>query len=143
MFDETLMGKIQSGEAFERPTRSDYNLDLMDDGELLDLLGEIESRLPATSLKAMDLERELVLQFLKVKELQDRVLANDAVAPNQQAQVANSVAGTLQNLVAMQAKFHTSERFKAIENLMIHYMKKLPLDVAEAFLAEYEALSDE
>lgn len=109
--------------------------------ELLSLRTEIDKLLPATSLSEMNLERELVLQFLKAREMQERVLEDIDTPANQKAQVMNQVASTLQQLIKMQAEYHTSERFKAIENVMIKYMKRLPLDVAEAFIDEYEQLT--
>lgn len=143
MLNEQRYEEVSSGEAFgdEKPQIysdiQDWNVE-----ELLNLRAEIDRLLPSTKLKEMDLEKELVLQYHKVVALQTRVLGDDRTPANQLAQVSNAVAGTLQQLVTMQAKFHTSERFKKMESLMIHYMKKLPLDVAEAFLDEYEELEE-
>lgn len=143
MLNEQRYEEVSSGEAFgdEKPQIysdiQDWNVE-----ELLNLRAEIDRLLPSTKLKEMDLEKELVLQYHKVVALQTRVLGDDRTPANQLAQVSNAVAGTLQQLVTMQAKFHTSERFKKMESLMIHYMKKLPLDVAEAFLDEYEKLEE-
>lgn len=109
--------------------------------ELLSLRAEIDARLPASSLQDMNLERELVRQYLKVQELQEESRQDEGVPYNQQAQVANSVASTLDALVKMQKDIYTSERFKAIENLLIQYIKRMPLELAEQFVAEYEALA--
>lgn len=38
----------------------------------------------------------------------------------------------------MQTDFYTSERFRNIENLMIDFMKSLPLDQARMFIKKYE-----
>jgi len=112
----------------------------MDVGVLLNLRHEIDKTLPSTSLSGMNLETELVMQYHRVKELQ-RVVMEDLETPaNQRAQVAGQVASVLGQLTKMQSEFHTAERFKSIENLMIEYMKRLPVDVAEAFLNEYEAI---
>lgn len=139
MFDEGLMNRIQSGEAFVRKPCANFDLDTMDAQELIDLLSEIERRLPATSLRGMDLERELVLQYLKVKALQDKVMTDEATPANQQAQVANAVVTTLQNLVTMQAKFHTSERLKEIEARLIKALNKVPTQYLEEFFEWYES----
>lgn len=120
--------------------RQRRDIDNMSVEELLALRAEIDARLPATSLKDMNLEKELIIQYLKVVELQKKVLEDDETPANQLAQVANAVAGTLQNLITMQSKFHNVERFKQLENLMIKHMKSLPLEVAEAFINEYEQL---
>ena len=108
--------------------------------ERIDLYNEIKRSLPPHSLQDLDLTEELVLQFMRVKELQTSVLSNDKIPANQKAQVANAVASILGQLTKLQTDLHTAERFKAIENLMIRYMKRLPVDVVEAFIDEYERL---
>ena len=115
-------------------------LNTMSTEELRALRDAINVLLPPETLSSMNLEHELVSQYRKVQELQQAVLNDDGIAANQRSQVAGQVASTLQQLIKMQTEFHTAERFKAIENLMIHYMKKLPVDVAEAFINEYERL---
>lgn len=112
----------------------------MDEGQLRALRAELDTLIPERSLSGMNLEDELVWQFAAIKQLQDRVMVDDATPANQKAQVANAVAGTLQNLIKMQTDYHTAERFKAIEGLMVRAMKRLPLEAAQAFLDEYEAL---
>ena len=91
-------------------------------------------------LSDMDMPSELIEQFRKVKDLQESVIEDDDIPANQRAQVAGAVAATLQQLIKMQTEFYTSERFRSIENLMIAYMKGLPLEQAEEFLTAYEAL---
>lgn len=112
--------------------------------ELRRLRSDIDKLLPEqVTLGDMDMPRELVAQFMTVKDLQDEVLSDDETPANQKAQVAGQVASTLQQLVKMQTDFYTSERFRSIENLMIGYMKSLPLDQAQRFLDEYEGLNSE
>ena len=138
MIDEAKRAEIETqfkGERTAKPT-----LASMTEAELRQLRSEIESRLPADSLSAINLETELVRQYRKVMDLQDSVMNDDETPANQKAQVAGQVASTLQHLIKMQSEFHTAERFKALENLMIKHMKKLPKDVAEAFLDDYEAV---
>lgn len=105
--------------------------------ELRALRDEIDALLPSDSLASMNLEGELVRQYRKVLKLQEDVLNDDTIPANQRSQVAGQVASTLQHLIKMQTEFHTAERFKEIENLMIKHMRKLPKDVAEAFLDDY------
>lgn len=138
--DEKLKNMLAGGEMGVPSVRQRRDIDNMSVEELLALRAEIDARLPATSLKDMNLEKELIIQYLKVVELQQKVLEDDETPANQLAQVANAVAGTLQNLITMQSKFHNVERFKQLENLMIKHMKSLPLEVAEAFINEYEQL---
>ena len=94
------------------------------------------------NLNELNLETELVTQYSKVLDLQEEVFADFDIPANQKAQVAGQVASTLQQLIKMQSEFYTAERFKSIEGLMVRYMKKLPLAVAEEFVADYERLSD-
>ena len=108
--------------------------------ERIDLYNEVKQTLPPHSLQDINLTEELVLQYMRVKELQTAVLADQGIPANQKAQVANSVSSTLAQLTKLQTELHTAERFKAIENLMIRYMKRLPVDVVEAFIDEYERL---
>lgn len=111
--------------------------------ELLSLRSEIDELLPARALGDIDLEHELVVQFLAVKSLQANVLQDDNTAANQKAQVANAVASTLQQLVKMQSEHYNAERFKRIEALLVKSMKLMPVEAAEAFLNEYEELARE
>ena len=144
MLDREKYDQVISGDAFSSAAESTIFEDIKDWDveELLELRASIDALLPSTALRDMDLEKEMVLQYHRVVALQTRVLGDDRTPANQLAQVSNAVANTLQQLVTMQTKFHTSERFKKMESLMIHYMKKLPLDVAEAFLDEYEKLEE-
>ena len=141
MIDHDKLAQIRSGAAFSAPGDPlRAQLDLLDVGELLSLRSQIDQRLPATQLNQMNLEEELVRQYLQVQELQRTTMESMDTPANQKAQVANSVATTLQHLVRMQTEFHTAERFKAIESLMIKHFKTMPLDVVERFLKDYEAL---
>ena len=118
----------------------DLDLDTMSVDELRALRDEIDRRLPEDKLSQMDLTQELLSQYRLVQRLQSDVLGDEEVPANQRAQVAGQVASTLQQLVKMQSEFHNSERFRAIENLLIKSIKLMPLDAAEAFIAEYEKL---
>lgn len=108
--------------------------------QLLKLRSDIDNQLPASSLKDIDLEHELVIQFLTVKNLQSGVLDDEGVQANQKAQVANSCASTLQQLVKMQTEFFTAERFKEIENHLIASLRELPAEVVETFMESYERM---
>lgn len=111
--------------------------------QLLQLRAQIDDLLPARALGDLDLEHELVVQFLSIKTLQSTVLQDNNTAANQKAQVANSVASTLQQLVKMQSEHFNAERFKKIEALLVKSLKLMPVEIAEKFLTEYEALAGE
>ena len=117
-----------------------HSLANMTKDELLELKELLDKQMPTMSLSNLNLEHELLLQYDRVKTLQQEVMHDDSVPANQRAQVANSVATTLQHLIKMQTEYSTAERFKAIEALMIKAMKSLPVDVATKFLEEYERI---
>jgi len=104
---------------------------------------QITECLPAITLSETNLEQELLLQLHAVRALQNDVIGDDDIPPNQRAQVANSVAGILNKLVDMQKAVQTQERFKAIESLMVKHLQRLPEETAEAFLKEYRALLED
>lgn len=104
--------------------------------DLIDLFEAIKAALPPHSLQDLNLTEEVVLQFMRTKELQLATLKSKSPA-NQKAQVANAVSNTLAQLTRLQTELHDAERFKKMENHMIRMMKTLPLEVAEEFLREY------
>lgn len=117
---------------------TDRALDAYTLQELLDLRTRIERRLPARSLRELDLEAELALQFAALQQLQNSVIDDDDTPANQKAQVANSLSAALVNLVKLQSDVHNSERMKKIESLLIDALRELPVEAVEAFLARYE-----
>ena len=117
---------------------TDRALDAYTLQELLDLRARIERRLPARSLRELDLEAELALQFAALQQLQNSVIDDDDTPANQKAQVANSLSAALVNLVKLQGDVHSSERMKRIESILIDTLKDLPVEAVEAFLANYE-----
>lgn len=143
MINEEKLARIQAGEEFRRAGLGLISLDNLDTGELLALRAEIDIRLPSTSLQQMDLEKELVLQYHRVQALQERVLTDLGTPANQLAQVSNAVASTLQQLVTMQTKFHTSERFKEIESRLIRALDKVPEEYLVEFFEWYESQEEE
>lgn len=135
---QALRGEARIGEAVTLSNMSYEEMVALKD--LLDAQDMEENRMH--SLGDINLEHELMSQYAKVKKLQTDVLIDDSVPANQRAQVANAVASTLQQLIKMQTEFYTAERFRSIENLMIAYMKKLPLADAQNFLDEYEKIGE-
>lgn len=117
---------------------TDRALDAYTLQELLDLRARIERRLPARSLKDLDLEAELTLQFLALQQLQNSVIDDDDTPANQKAQTASALSAALMNLVKVQSEVHNSERMKKIEAILIDTLKDLPVEAVEVFLANYE-----
>lgn len=123
---------------FARPTHSlQVNLDGMPLDQLLELRNQIEQRLPAKDLKDLDLGRELVLQVLALQRLQADVINDDEVAPNQRAQVANSLSSALTTLVKLQSDVYTTERLKKLEAILIDVLTEQPKEVQEGFMRKY------
>lgn len=101
---------------------------------------EILKNLPPTELDKFNMEQELLLQYHCVRELQNDVISDETIPPNQRAQVANSVASVLNKIAELQVGVYTSERFKNIENLMVRTLSKLPEDLAAEFIDQYEKM---
>lgn len=118
--------------------RQPYNWKLLTVPELVACMDEIRSHLPPLSLKDINLEEEMLLQYHSLRALQNDVLEDEKIALNQRAQVANSVAAALGKLADLQTDVYTQERHKRIEGIMIKLLSKLPEDVAQTFLVEYE-----
>jgi ElaB/YqjD/DUF883 family membrane-anchored ribosome-binding protein len=139
MYDEKKLALMNKSLSKERQFDEDALEDLSHD-DLRALRDQINAILPDESLSGMDMTTELMNQYRRVLKLQRDCLEDLEVPPNQKAQVAAQVKSTLGDLVRMQTEFYTSERFRSIENLLIKYMKSLPIDMAKSFLFEYEKL---
>ena len=138
MYDEkklAMMKQSLGGHHIDEDTLEDLSHD-----DLRALRDRINAMLPDESLSGMDMTTELMNQYRRVLKLQRDCMEDLEVPPNQKAQVAAQVKSTLGDLVRMQTEFYTSERFRSIENLLIKYMKTLPIEMAKTFLAEYERL---
>jgi ribosomal protein S13 len=134
MIDEKKMAKLKAP--------PEKTLKDLPEEELRRIKAQIESLLPARSsdLAGMDMGQELMQQYRVVLELQQEALNDIETPANQKAQVAGQVKSTLNDLVRMQTEFYTAERFRAIESMLIRYMKTLPIEEAKVFLDEYERL---
>lgn len=108
--------------------------------ELIQFLDEITGLLPPLELSKVNLERELLLQFHTVRAIQTEILDDDDVEANKKATVANAVTSSLTKLADLQIALYNSERFKELENIMIHACKQLPEKQAAIFLEKYEKL---
>lgn len=135
MFDEGVDVDLGRGERVAK--KSPFSWKSLPLSTLLAYRAEIDKCLPATQLSDMNLETEMLLQYHTLRELQADVIGIDDVPANQKAQVANTVTASLNKLTDMQEGLYTAERFKAIENLLIRTLSKLPENLAEAFLKDY------
>jgi hypothetical protein len=105
---------------------------------LIELRDQVTAKLPPLKLSEMNLEEEVMLQYLTIRELQTETINDDDVPVNQRAQVANSVTASLNKLTELQERLRPTERHKAIENTLIRCLSKLPEETASEFLDEYE-----
>lgn len=126
----------------EAPTRraSVSDLDHLSVEDLLDLRGQIDRRLPATSLADLNLETELVLQLQQIKHLYAAVSDERDVPANQKAQIANSLTAIISNLSKLQQELYTSERIKAIETALLKALEIMPADAKQRFIDVYERI---
>lgn len=131
--------KTQNFKSVERKV-APFNWKALPIQTLLSYRDEIEQVLPPTELSKMNMEQELVLQFHAIRALQNDVIDDDTLPPNQRAQVANAVTSSLNKLSELQIEIYTTERFKAIENLLIRCLSKLPESVAMEFVEGYEKI---
>lgn len=123
----------QQFDEYKFPNLEDFSV-----SELLELLKRVKGRLPATKLKDLDLEEELVMHFLNLKELMTLTLYDEDVPANQKAQIANSCAGLLQQMTKSQASIYSAEKVKRMEVALLKALHGMPQDVLEAFLDRYE-----
>lgn len=138
MFDyEDAVGTGQTSNAV-----NDVDLRHFSIGDLLTLRDKIDSALPATSLAQMNLETEAVFLYLRAKHLQSETEKMKDVAPNQKAQVLNSCTQVLRELTAVQKEVYSSERFKAIEAVLVKTMNKWEKADAEEFFNLLQAAID-
>jgi len=110
--------------------------------ELIELLRRVKRMLPSTKLKDLDLEEELVLHFLNLKELMTDILYDEDVPANQKAQIANSCASLLQQMTKSQAMIYSAERVKRMEGALLKALHGLPQDILESFIDRYERIYD-
>ena len=113
-------------------------LDQLDIEGLLKLRDEINTRLPPVALADLNLEGEIVMQYHRAKALMAKVLEQADTPANQKAQVANSCASVLDQLIKMQARLYDAERVKAMEMALIKSLKTLPTETQVLFFDTYE-----
>lgn len=105
---------------------------------------EIESYLPATKLRDINLEQELVMQYRVAQNLQAKFIdlpEESGVPLNQIVAAVNSTTQALEKLSKLQIDLDASENLKKMESAFIKAVEGLPDDVVEKFFAEYEVLA--
>jgi hypothetical protein len=107
------------------------------EGELVGLLEQVRARLP--SLKTLDLQEELVLQFLQAKQLMKLAQDDDEIPLNQKAQLLNSLANMNKQAADLQKSMFSPDQGRLREQALVAALKQYP-DLREAFLREFETL---
>ena len=141
MIDDQKLAQVQAAMAGTAPEKEGFDLDTMSVEELRELRDEIDRRLPEDSLDSLNLEKELVGQYRRVKRLQDDVIMDDEIPPNQRSQVAGQVASTLKQLVDMQVDLKQGEQMKRMEAAFLDAIEDVDEDVKAKFFANYDVIA--
>lgn len=136
VIDESKMAKMTTPPEAAKDLKS--ALKAMPVKELRKVMAMIESLLPSQKVKNLDLEDELMQQYDKTKDLMDECIGDPDIAPNQKAQVANSVVSTLGHLVKLQEDLRLQQTLKLMESTLIDMIKTLPKEIKDEFFLEYE-----
>lgn len=140
MFSEDSERDLGGGQHPEKRKPPPFNWKANSVGDLIAWRDQITECLPPLSINEMNLEEEMLLQFHSLRQLQNDVMNDDSLPLNQRAQVANATTNSLEKLMTRQQDIYTSERFKAVERLLIRSLSKLPEDLAAKFLESYEKI---
>ena len=141
MIDDQKLAQVQAAMLGEVAPEDGFDLDTMTHDELRELRDEIDRRLPEDSLDSLNLEKELVGQYRRVKRLQDDVIMDDEIPPNQRSQVAGQVASTLKQLVDMQVDLKQGEQMKRMEAAFLDAIEDVDEDVKAKFFANYDVIA--
>ena len=137
MIDESKMRALNK--PAELPQDLEGVLSNLPKKDLRRLKNMVDSLLPSQKVKDLDLEDELMQQYEKTKTLMDDCIDDCETAPNQKAQVANSVVSTLGQLVKLQEDLRLQQTMKIMEQALIDTIKGLPKELKDEFFEEYES----
>ena len=121
------------------------NLNAMTELQLLNLRQEIDMKLPSKALADLDMEAELVAQYMLAKLLQNNVHQDSekGVTDKEKGQLLRMATTTLESLIKLQNSTYTSERIKHIEVALAAAFAEVPIEVKQVFYTKYEALVNE
>lgn len=105
-----------------------------DQGDLIKLRERITELLPSTS--DLDLQQEIVLQFISAKKLFSDAQDDSDIALNQKAQILNSTAALLKQLKDSQVELYSAERNRLQERALITALQAFP-ELHTEFLKDY------
>lgn len=118
-------------------------LNAMNIAELLALRGEIDALLPSTNLKDFNAQEEVMLQYQRIKALQLEVSQDNNTPTNQKAQVANTLAKLLNDIVGMRNELYNTEQARLMEAALAKALRGQPEEFQAAFFAVYQKTAEE
>jgi hypothetical protein len=120
-----------------------FDLDLMDQAELLALRDKIDGKITGINLSEINLPKEALVQFQRAKRLQEKASEATDIPMNQQAQVQNSLGSVLKDLAKIQMSLYDSEYLKRLKAATVKVVQTLPKEQQDQFfeLMEEEALA--
>lgn len=125
------------------PISGENDLKSMSLRELLHLRDQIDTLLPATDLKSLNLVQLTLLDYYKARELLVEI-QNDTMTPvNQKAQVMNTVRNTLAEITRMRNEVYNGEQFRMMEAALAKALKKLPKEAQDMFFEAYGKLAED
>ena len=143
MIDETKVKNLSSG--LSPSGSSTFQWAHMPQETLLRYKLEIESCLPSTKLRDVDVEAELVTQLRLAQRLQAKVmdLDGDDVPLNQIVQAVNSVSSIIERLARLQIDLIDAENLKRMEAAFVKAVEGLPDNAIEDFFVRYDKIAKE
>jgi len=95
------------------------------------------SRITATTLAELDLDKELLTQYKNALILREDTEHDEEIPLSQKAQLLNTINSILTSITKSQTELYDAERLKLYEGTLVTVLKKFP-DVSEAFFKAYE-----
>lgn len=113
--------------------------------QLLLMRQEIDLLLPTKFLADLNMEEELMAQYMLAKHLQNNVHQDSekGVTDKEKGQLLRMATTTLESLIKLQNSTYTSERIKHVEVALALAFDLVPLDVKQVFYDKYQALVSE
>lgn len=117
----------------------------MDELSLLNMRQEIDLLLPTKFLADLDMEQELVAQYMLAKLLQNNVqmAVDKGVSDKEKGQLLRMATTTLESLIKLQNATYTSERIKHVEVALAGAFDEIDLEIRNKFFTKYKALISE
>ena len=113
-------------------------LEGLDEMELLKLREQIDAKLGVTNLEDIDVSKELVLQFAKLKVLQTMAMSDNEANFSHRSAAATTVSRMLQDIVKCRTALNNAEISKRMDAMVIECMRQAPEDAKAAFFERLE-----